>query len=763
MGDDDEKNKSSPFHHSRVTDPSGRSQRGKEKQRALEPTGSSNRTHIHRSPSPDEMEEAIRSSRRSAREDQNRRAGVGISSRTDEGWRIDGEGIVLHRGTCDICKSYALHVYNHVYDHDKEYLDAKERRDAHINSGVIARAERAYDGYEGDIDALQETIRNLETENEHLKEELEGRTSKRARTREPSPYPERSQGNSYARAISRPSPPAVPRPVAPDEDVNMNEVYPPLPILPPPRYTSSVPDAPRTANWRPAPKPRGQVPTSIPQNTEEFDAWSRSAHTSGNYPMLERMREYMRFVNDTPAGARTPLMSYALANWRLPSWLPVEMQSARGLRRLNDPNRLEQPSLLDSAEAWAQFMHRHLYQWRHHPGTLLDEKRVSLPHVRGQLLLRQQIPSGLSPEAKSLLHLRIAEVLSTPGLYRQIRERERLALSPARRRQPMPIQSTQVSLEDVAMHLASMGVSDAEVREGSHYAVGWLTATATANSSRSDESSIAADIVRRLRQIPNARSEDAPLMSEPRWWIAGPNDVALREPRRKRKREFTMPTRGGAPSHSGRPRPESMVSTAPSSGFSSGLSASMHASTSRVDDPSQGWFGDAPLAKKATQGQKKALKRERRIAAGIPPNGHKKPVSSKPIVLSSKPRKIRDSDDDGDTTDSVSNSDGEEFTVEKTRFPSVPFDEGLMTDTSALGNSPETPISQLASLASNHETTLLSSAPDHEHEIPVPTTPDYVRAILVDVHLPATSSNPDEPHLSSLSLDDTHIPDDSTK
>jgi hypothetical protein len=182
-----------------------------------------------------------------------------------------------------------------------------------------------------------------------------------------------------------------------------------------------------------------------------------------------------------------------------------------------------------------------------------------------------------------------------------------------------------------------------------------------------------------------------------------------------------------------------------------------------VDDPSQGWFGDAPLAKKAIQGQKKALKRERRIAAGIPPNGHKKPVSSKPIVLSSKPRKIRDSDDDGDTTDSVSNSDGEEFTVEKTRFPSVPFDEGLMTDTSALGNSPETPISQLASLASNHETTLLSSAPDHEHEIPVPTTPDYVRAILVDVHLPATSSNPDEPHLSSLSLDDTHIPDDSTK
>lgn len=120
------------------------------------------------------MEEAIRSSRRSAREDQNRRAGVGTSSCTDEGWRINGEGIVLHRGTCDTCKSYVLHVYNHVYDHDNQYLDAKDRRDADINSGVCARAERAYDEYEGDIDALQETIRNLEAENEHLKEELEG-------------------------------------------------------------------------------------------------------------------------------------------------------------------------------------------------------------------------------------------------------------------------------------------------------------------------------------------------------------------------------------------------------------------------------------------------------------------------------------------------------------------------------------------------------------------------------------------------------------
>ena len=323
MGDDDK----NANHRQRETG-RGQSQRGKEKQRELEPTGSSSTTIRHRrSPSPGEIEEVIVTSRRTAREDENRQAGVGTSSSATGTWRVDREGSVLHEGTCSICKNYTLHVYTHVYDSDRHYFDTKERRDAIINSGALARADRVYDEYERDIRALQETIQNLEDENEHLKEELDGRSSKRARTREPSPYPERPQGSSYASAIARPAPPPAPRPVVRDEDVIMKEVYPPLPNLPPPVYNTPVSDYPRTANWRPAPKPRGQVPTSIPQNTEEFDAWSRMAHTSGNYPMFERMREFMRFVNDTPPGARTPLMIYALAHWRLPGWLPAERQS----------------------------------------------------------------------------------------------------------------------------------------------------------------------------------------------------------------------------------------------------------------------------------------------------------------------------------------------------------------------------------------------------------------------------------------------------
>jgi hypothetical protein len=139
------------------------------------------------------------------------------------------------------------------------------------------------------------------------------------------------------------------------------------------------------------------------------------------------------------------------------------------------------------------------------------------------------------------------------------------------------------------------------------------------------------------------------------------------------------------------------------------------------NNPNSGWSG-SPLIVKATQGQKKALKKARRVAAGIPPNGHKKPVSKFTPIASTKPRKVREANDNGDSTDSVSSSDDETFTVDKSPADKdhFPLDEGQTTDTSALGNSPETPISQLSSLALNNETTLLSSAPDYKREEPVP-------------------------------------------
>jgi hypothetical protein len=61
---------------------------------------------------------------------------------------------------------------------------------------------------------------------------------------------------------------------------------------------------------------------------------------------------------------------------------------------------MSQPSINDMAEAWAQFMHCQLFQYRNVPGLILNQQRVSLPHVRGMLLMRQQVPLGLSQKQK---------------------------------------------------------------------------------------------------------------------------------------------------------------------------------------------------------------------------------------------------------------------------------------------------------------------------------------------------------------------------
>jgi hypothetical protein len=93
----------------------------------------------------------------------------------------------------------------------------------------------------------------------------------------------------------------------------------------------------------------------------------------------------------------------------------------------------------------------------------------------------------------------------------------------------MPIGNHRITIEDVIRHLTSTGVLDHEVQEGSYYAIGWLTATANANSSCLEESSITADIIRCLHQNPSTHSEDAPLMSEPQWWITGLDNIKEKE------------------------------------------------------------------------------------------------------------------------------------------------------------------------------------------------------------------------------------------
>ena len=136
----------------------------------------------------------------------------------------------------------------------------------------------------------------------------------------------------------------------------------------------------------------------------------------GNEVDLNRAQVYVRYINLLPAEARSPLMAHALTTWRLPSWLPADRQSARGIHQMRQPDQLEQPRPDDTPELWIQYMHQHLYQWRSYPGLVLNGNQVSLPRIRGFLLIQQQIPPGLSQRQKAGLYAQIAEVLASLGL-----------------------------------------------------------------------------------------------------------------------------------------------------------------------------------------------------------------------------------------------------------------------------------------------------------------------------------------------------------
>jgi hypothetical protein len=74
-------------------------------------------------------------------------------------------------------------VYNHAFNWDIGYLDAKELRDLDIAAGEISRANRRYDQYKDDIDKLRGQIRCLQLQ---LDDRDEGRQHKKAQTCESS-------------------------------------------------------------------------------------------------------------------------------------------------------------------------------------------------------------------------------------------------------------------------------------------------------------------------------------------------------------------------------------------------------------------------------------------------------------------------------------------------------------------------------------------------------------------------------------------------
>ena len=136
MGDNDDNFKA---HHSRETNPGGRSRKGKEKRARSEPPSSDTdeeKRRSRRSPSPGELRARARANRQSARGERQRRDSVGTSAYTTSFWRSNEHGNLVHRGQCNVCRDYALHVYGHALDEDLELLDAKDRRNKELTHSL---------------------------------------------------------------------------------------------------------------------------------------------------------------------------------------------------------------------------------------------------------------------------------------------------------------------------------------------------------------------------------------------------------------------------------------------------------------------------------------------------------------------------------------------------------------------------------------------------------------------------------------------------
>ena len=105
--------------------PMARSQKGKGRQRDLEPTSSRDeRARRQCSPSPGEVETCSRINRQAMRVNRQRSDGVGTSASTDGLWKNDATlGIVSHVTPCSTCKSYAMHLFQYEFERDPLYLD----------------------------------------------------------------------------------------------------------------------------------------------------------------------------------------------------------------------------------------------------------------------------------------------------------------------------------------------------------------------------------------------------------------------------------------------------------------------------------------------------------------------------------------------------------------------------------------------------------------------------------------------------------------
>ena len=216
-------------------------------------------------------------------------------------------------------------------------------------------------------------------------------------------------------------------------------------------------------------------------------------------------------------------------------------------------------------------------------------------------------------------------------------------------------------------------------------------------------------------------------MMQPRMWRPGLNDILFCHPCPKRKRDAPGSLRGSAPYNPGRTSsgyidsypdttldysrvpydtPGAGPSSAPSHNpaAASSSAAVLHPPLTEEEvfgnsDPLGGW--NVPVSQKRTQGQKRALRVQRRVASGIPPRGYgggNKPNWFGVVAITPRRNKSKKIYDDSSDYTSVEDDDS---SSQQPPLPTGPLEGAQSSETSTLTQPSESPISQVPSLTSN--------------------------------------------------------------
>jgi hypothetical protein len=160
------------------------------------------------------------------------------------------------------------------------------------------------------------------------------------------------------------------------------------------------------------------------------------------------------------------MQNAALLKWKTLGWVLIEARPPVRGGDQNAPAGVNMPRLTDPAQDWARWMWRYPREAETCPGIHQGRDGMSLSSIRGLLLVTGHASHGVGViRERNTFMTRVAELMATPGRYRQLVEERRMTIAAIPRiTTAQPSENITVE-DDVAAMFAADGVTIAQVSD----------------------------------------------------------------------------------------------------------------------------------------------------------------------------------------------------------------------------------------------------------------------------------------------------------